>query len=114
MPSWLFIRLGAVFRALLIAFWAVSATFAPAHATMDALEDPCHTAASIDSHASAPGDLDQKFHAVHDCGTCHVHVLPAPTGGALKPAIRGEARVLADARGGPSARADGPFRPPRA
>lgn len=104
-------RLRLALRALLIALWAVATVFAPAHAAIDALEDPCQHAAAVDV---ADGHADKDFHATHDCGTCHVHVLAAPAVQALKSQPRSENRVVVDASAGPSAKADGPYRPPQA
>ncbi len=104
-------RLRLALRALLIALWAVATVFAPAHAAVDALEDPCQHAAAVDV---ADGPADKDFHATHDCGTCHVHVIPAPAAQALKPAPRSKARVGVETSAGPSAKADGLYRPPQA
>jgi hypothetical protein len=106
-------RFGFAFRALLVALWAISAAFAPAHAAADALNDPC-AQVGVSAPEEMGGDPDEAFHERHDCGTCHAHVLFLPASQALKAVPRVRTALFADAKASPAARADGPFRPPRA
>lgn len=110
------IRTGGIVRLLLIAFWAVTATLAPAHATIDDFADPClQIAAASDETSGAPADADQKFHADHGCKTCHAHAFPMPIAQpSAAPTPAALSRVFADAQADASSRADGPYRPPQA
>lgn len=120
MKRWTHHPLSLALRGLLVALWVASALFAPAHAAIDALEDPCLQTVAADTSSadvSAPDaddDLDQKFHALHDCGTCHAHVLVAPVQVAAKPRFEAMTRVIVRHEAVTSDPAAGPFRPPRA